>query len=235
MFERPILNGQCMDSTPHDVRLMRYRSHVLHSLLEGFVQRSAWFPKLSILRRKIAPTYINCSDFSFLLDRRGHDVLQHQLPIKMENVILVRLSPIQKALYTEFMNRFREAGNNGWLGLNPLKAFCVCCKVRLSNQKFLQMWRAGLHCTPLINKTVSHLHTRSGITQTCFLKLYRKRIRQTSRIWTSTTSPAVPKAKCQTPTIAKPTTFHRCSIPLRIEAIKSLLELVGHLQSIFAK
>nr|XP_057921440.1 helicase ARIP4 [Doryrhamphus excisus] len=99
MFERPILNGQCMDSTPQDVRLMRYRSHVLHSLLEGFVQR------------------------------RGHDVLQDQLPIKTEHVILVRLSPIQKALYTEFMNRFREAGNNGWLGLNPLKAFCVCCKI----------------------------------------------------------------------------------------------------------
>ena len=39
MFERPIMNGQCADSTPQDVRLMRYRSHVLHSLLEGFVQR----------------------------------------------------------------------------------------------------------------------------------------------------------------------------------------------------
>uniref|UniRef100_A0A8C7DB23 RAD54 like 2 n=1 Tax=Oncorhynchus kisutch TaxID=8019 RepID=A0A8C7DB23_ONCKI len=39
MFERPILNGQCVDSTPQDARLMRYRSHVLHSLLEGFVQR----------------------------------------------------------------------------------------------------------------------------------------------------------------------------------------------------
>lgn len=99
MFERPILNGQCVDSTPQDVRLMRYRSHVLHSLLEGFVQR------------------------------RGHDVLRDQLPIKEEHVILVRLSPIQRALYTEFMKRFREAGNSGWLGLNPLKAFCVCCKI----------------------------------------------------------------------------------------------------------
>lgn len=39
MFERPIQNGQCVDSTPQDVRLMRYRAHVLHSLLEGFVQR----------------------------------------------------------------------------------------------------------------------------------------------------------------------------------------------------
>uniref|UniRef100_A0A1A8NKC2 RAD54-like 2 n=3 Tax=Nothobranchius TaxID=28779 RepID=A0A1A8NKC2_9TELE len=99
MFERPILNGQCVDSTPQDVRLMRYRSHVLHSLLEGFVQR------------------------------RGHDVLRGHLPNKEEFVILVRLSPIQKALYTEFMRRFREAGNSGWLSLNPLKAFCVCCKI----------------------------------------------------------------------------------------------------------
>ncbi|KAM4610353.1 helicase ARIP4-like [Polymixia lowei] len=99
MFERPILNGQCVDSTPQDLQLMRYRSHVLHSLLEGFVQR------------------------------RGHDVLRDQLPSKEEHVILVRLSPLQRALYTEFMNRFREAGNTGWLSLNPLKAFCVCCKI----------------------------------------------------------------------------------------------------------
>uniref|UniRef100_UPI003AAAFA11 helicase ARIP4-like n=1 Tax=Centroberyx gerrardi TaxID=166262 RepID=UPI003AAAFA11 len=99
MFERPILNGQCVDSTPQDVQLMRYRSHVLHSLLEGFVQR------------------------------RGHDVLRDQLPSKEEHVLLVRLSPLQRALYTEFMTRFREAGNTGWLSLNPLKAFCVCCKI----------------------------------------------------------------------------------------------------------
>ncbi len=39
MFERPITNGQCVDSTQQDVRLMRFRAHVLHSLLEGFVQR----------------------------------------------------------------------------------------------------------------------------------------------------------------------------------------------------
>lgn len=67
--------------------------------------------------------------FLYCLCRRGHNVLKVQLPSKEEHVILVRLSKIQRALYTEFMNRFRDAGNSGWLGLNPLKAFCVCCKV----------------------------------------------------------------------------------------------------------
>ena len=73
MFERPITNGQCMDSTRDDVRLMRYRSHVLHSLLEGFVQR------------------------------RGHDVFQGQLTQKQEFIILLKMSPVQKQLYLAFM------------------------------------------------------------------------------------------------------------------------------------
>jgi RAD54-like protein 2 len=73
MFERPIMNGQCNDSTPEDIKLMRYRAHVLHSLLEGFVQR------------------------------RGHDVFLNSLPRKQEFVILVKLSQIQKELYLAFM------------------------------------------------------------------------------------------------------------------------------------
>lgn len=49
MFERPIQNGQCVDSTPQDVKIMRYRAHVLHSLLEGFVQRFVFTVFLSLL------------------------------------------------------------------------------------------------------------------------------------------------------------------------------------------
>lgn len=56
-------------------------------------------------------------------------MLKIHLPAKEENVILVRLSQIQRDLYTQFMDRFRDCGSSGWLGLNPLKAFCVCCKV----------------------------------------------------------------------------------------------------------
>lgn len=74
MFERPIQNGQCIDSTPQDIKLMRYRAHVLHSLLEGFVQR------------------------------RSHSVLEKTLPQKEEYVLLVRMTPLQRLLYDRFMN-----------------------------------------------------------------------------------------------------------------------------------
>lgn len=37
-FIGPITNGQYSDSTPLDVKLMKKRSHVLHRMLEGFVQ-----------------------------------------------------------------------------------------------------------------------------------------------------------------------------------------------------
>jgi RAD54-like protein 2 len=74
MFERPIQNGQCIDSTPNDFKLMRYRAHVLHSLLKGFVQR------------------------------RSHTVLQKSLPDKTEFVILVRMTKFQRKLYEVFMN-----------------------------------------------------------------------------------------------------------------------------------
>ncbi|XP_039295723.1 LOW QUALITY PROTEIN: uncharacterized protein LOC111049654 [Nilaparvata lugens] len=74
MFERPIQNGQCIDSTPQDIRLMRYRAHVLHSLLEGFVQR------------------------------RSHSVLTNTLPQKEEYVLLIRMTPFQRKLYDTFMN-----------------------------------------------------------------------------------------------------------------------------------
>nr|XP_054751572.1 helicase ARIP4-like [Lytechinus pictus]XP_054751573.1 helicase ARIP4-like [Lytechinus pictus] len=99
LFERPIANGQCIDSTPYDVRLMRYRAHVLHSLLGGFVQR------------------------------RGFNVLLSTLPPKEEHVIMVRLTSFQRGLYIRFMQCFTEAGAGGWCSSNPLKAFSVGCKI----------------------------------------------------------------------------------------------------------
>ncbi|CAG7717479.1 unnamed protein product, partial [Allacma fusca] len=105
MFERPITNGQCTDSSMSDRKLMRYRSHVLHTLLEGFVQR------------------------------RSHQVLQSALPFKEEWVFLLKMTPIQYTLYKEFIRYLREehrdknADKDGSPTANPIKAFAVCCKI----------------------------------------------------------------------------------------------------------
>ena len=37
-FVNPITNGQHLDSTPRDVKIMRRRAHVLHEMLAGCVQ-----------------------------------------------------------------------------------------------------------------------------------------------------------------------------------------------------
>jgi len=99
MFERPIINGQCIDSTASDKRLMQFRSHVLHSLVEGFVQR------------------------------RSHLVLQRALPRKAEWVFLVKMSPIQTLLYKEFIRYIRFQAEMGSSPPNPIKAFAICCKI----------------------------------------------------------------------------------------------------------
>jgi len=48
-FVNPICNGQMEDSTKQDVRMMKYRAHVLHRKLEGFVQRKG----VAVLRRQV--------------------------------------------------------------------------------------------------------------------------------------------------------------------------------------
>ncbi|CAF3651610.1 unnamed protein product [Rotaria sordida] len=99
MFERPIINGQCVDSTSEDEQIMRARAHVLHSLLEGFIQR------------------------------RGHDVLQADLPPKTEYVMLLKLSSVQRQLYMKFLEAVGALSNSSERTLNPLRAFAICCKI----------------------------------------------------------------------------------------------------------
>ena len=48
-FVNPITNGQHLDSTPYDVRLMKRRAHVLHEMLAGCVQ----VPALSVFTRSV--------------------------------------------------------------------------------------------------------------------------------------------------------------------------------------
>jgi transcriptional regulator ATRX len=72
-FVAPILNGQCIDSTPADVKKMRHRSHILNSLLKTVV------------------------------DRADFKVLQPFLKPKHEFVIGMRLSALQVKLYESIL------------------------------------------------------------------------------------------------------------------------------------
>uniref|UniRef100_H2Y5N4 Transcriptional regulator ATRX n=1 Tax=Ciona savignyi TaxID=51511 RepID=H2Y5N4_CIOSA len=76
-FTHPISNGQHVDSTEKDVKLMKKRSHVLHELLAGCVQR------------------------------KDIDCLREQLMPKYEYVLRVRLTPLQIALYERYLSTFK--------------------------------------------------------------------------------------------------------------------------------
>lgn len=68
-FVNPITNGQYVDSTPYDIQMMKRRSHILHKLLDGCVQR------------------------------RDYAVLAPYLPVKHEYVVYVQLTELQIELY----------------------------------------------------------------------------------------------------------------------------------------
>lgn len=72
-FVNPISNGQYTDSTDRDIRLMKHRSHILHKLLEGCIQR------------------------------RDYSVLAPYLPPKHEYVVYTTLSDLQQLLYEHYM------------------------------------------------------------------------------------------------------------------------------------
>lgn len=77
-FVNPISNGQYTDSTERDIRLMKHRSHILHKMLEGCIQR------------------------------RDYSVLAPYLPPKHEYVVYTTLSDLQQQLYEYYMNTQRD-------------------------------------------------------------------------------------------------------------------------------
>ncbi|XP_067126216.1 transcriptional regulator ATRX homolog [Centruroides vittatus] len=81
-FVNPISNGQCADSTPHDVKLMKKRVHILHKLLDGCVQRCDYNPLTSVL------------------------------PSRHEYVISLKLSDVQVKLYKHFLENLARDRSN---------------------------------------------------------------------------------------------------------------------------
>ncbi|KAL4715643.1 hypothetical protein ACJJTC_006222 [Scirpophaga incertulas] len=75
-FVNPITNGQYTDSTEHDIRIMKRRSHVLHKMLDGAVQR------------------------------RDYGVLAPFLPPKHEYVLFITLTEVQIKLYDHYLEKY---------------------------------------------------------------------------------------------------------------------------------
>ncbi|XP_028271420.1 transcriptional regulator ATRX [Parambassis ranga] len=80
-FINPIQNGQCADSTMHDVRIMKKRAHILYEMLAGCVQR------------------------------KDYTALTKFLPPKHEYVLSIRVTPIQCKLYRYYLEHFTGVGN----------------------------------------------------------------------------------------------------------------------------
>ena len=78
LFLRPIENGQCQNSVLEDVRLMLQRSHVLHHMLLGIVQRKC------------------------------EKTLAQNVPLKHEFILFTSLSHYQARLYDVIVNDLRE-------------------------------------------------------------------------------------------------------------------------------
>merc|ERR1719483_695292 len=82
-FVNPITNGQSLDSTDRDVRVMKKRAFILSDLLKGCMQR---------------------------LD---YNVLVPFLQPKHEYVLCISLTPFQKKLYEHYLENFARAGQIG--------------------------------------------------------------------------------------------------------------------------
>ncbi|XP_061690627.1 transcriptional regulator ATRX [Syngnathoides biaculeatus] len=80
-FINPIQNGQCADSTMHDVRIMKKRAHILYEMLAGCVQR------------------------------KDYTALTKFLPPKHEYVLSIRVTPLQFKLYKYYLEHFTGVGN----------------------------------------------------------------------------------------------------------------------------
>lgn len=132
-FINPIQNGQCADSTPRDVRIMKNRAHVLHAMLAGCVQ-VRWLNyqecmALSFVVSEPLTTFckyllffvslqwIHFSVF-FLSQRRDYSALTKFLPPKHEYVMAVRVTPLQYRLYRYYLDNF--TGKN--LHLQPVSS-----------------------------------------------------------------------------------------------------------------
>lgn len=107
-FVNPIHNGQCSNSTPRDVKVMKQRSHVLYQLLSGCVQVKASVVFANILLQIYLLICFQIKSYIFILhfQRQDYSVLSPFLPPKREYTIFVRLTEKQIKMYQYYIENF---------------------------------------------------------------------------------------------------------------------------------
>lgn len=84
-FENPIMNGQHRDSREEDIKLMKARTHILHKVLEGCLQR------------------------------QEASVLYPYLPKKHEYTVFIPLTKCQSDLYKHYLTHYTRQGKQSVL------------------------------------------------------------------------------------------------------------------------
>ncbi|XP_013187647.2 uncharacterized protein LOC106132696 [Amyelois transitella] len=84
-FENPIMNGQHRDSSEEDIKLMKARTHILHKVLEGCLQR------------------------------QEASVLYPYLPKKHEYTVFISLTKCQWDMYKYYLTHYASKAKNGVL------------------------------------------------------------------------------------------------------------------------
>ncbi|CAG5036176.1 unnamed protein product [Parnassius apollo] len=84
-FENPIMNGQHRDSIEEDIKLMKARTHILHKVLEGCLQR------------------------------QEASVLYPYLPKKHEYTVFIPLTKCQSDLYKHYLTHYTKLGKQSIL------------------------------------------------------------------------------------------------------------------------
>lgn len=159
-FINPIQNGQCADSTLHDVRIMKKRAHILYEMLAGCVQVRQlvktiasgcfWLLPCCLLKRVV---------YFYFPQRKDYTALTKFLPPKHEYVLSIRITPIQCKLYRYYLEHF-TGENQALMEL----VFCCCTWAQgVENAWFKLLWSfLVLGATEPLG-AANRVFTRSGL------------------------------------------------------------------------
>ncbi|CAB3257167.1 unnamed protein product [Arctia plantaginis] len=178
-FENPIMNGQHRDSREEDIKLMKARTHILHKVLEGCLQRQEvsvlypYLPKkheytvfitLTKCQWDLYKHYLNhysrqmkqhsiLKDFHILQKIWSHPQVLHNFQTKVQDSkSKIKLEKLEDDLATEDQEDIKEVATEMWW-LQYLEGGNMLDSLEASN-KFVAVFRILDECVALGDKVL---------------------------------------------------------------------------------